>query len=256
MIACMYYHQRGYLAPTAVCRLDLLHSLLMDHTFRIDTHHTNTQDKAFCRGHYYSDKAPGTFIVALPAFAMAVGGLELARVPMDSNEAWLISSWAGSVGSLSVLTALGAGALFIWLSRRVQARAALLTVIAIFLGAAPLPYATLMFSHSLVVGCIGIALWAFDQEATLLTNGADFEAQRGKSVSMRHFWQQHRFNLLAGCACGWALASEYTAGLLIVGMTCYFLTAKWRQLAVFGFTTVRILVVEHQLVANTLTLNL
>ena len=38
-------------------------------------------------------------------------------------------------------------------------RDALVTTLAVFLGAAALPYATMMFSHSLVVGLMAIAIW-------------------------------------------------------------------------------------------------
>src|SRR5487761_2342128 len=88
-------------------------------------------------------------------------------LPLDSPKGWLASSWVACAGSVSILTALGGAALFAWLSRRVPARAALVTTLALFLGAAPLPYATMLFSHSMVVGLIAIALWAMEKHKDL-----------------------------------------------------------------------------------------
>jgi hypothetical protein len=39
--------------------------------------------------------------------------------------------------------------------------------------------------------------------------------------------------LLAGFACGWALASEYTAGLVIVGLFCWLVSQGWRRAVPF-----------------------
>lgn len=229
-IACVYFHQKPNNAPTAVSRLDLLHILWTDKQVCIDRLHGNTPDKAMWKSHYYSDKAPGTAALALPGFAVAAIGLEVAAVPLDSPAGWLISSWVACASSLAIITALGAAALFAWLARRVPPRVALLTTVALFLGAAPLPYATMMFSHSLVVGCLAIALWALDREPVPNPNA---EARVGTTPA-RCFWRGNRFNLLAGFACGWALASEYTAGLVIVGMTAIFLWGQRRRLAAFG----------------------
>ena len=45
-------------------RFDLVRAITQEHTLRIDEYHQNTQDKAFDRGHYYSDKAPGVALLA------------------------------------------------------------------------------------------------------------------------------------------------------------------------------------------------
>jgi hypothetical protein len=41
------------------------------HSVRIDRYEWNTGDKAFCQGHYYSDKAPGLSLAAQPAISAA-----------------------------------------------------------------------------------------------------------------------------------------------------------------------------------------
>src|SRR5947209_9495675 len=56
-------------------RLDLVHALVDGHTVSIDKYHFNTWDKAFYKGHFYSDKAPGTALLG----AVVYGGYELAK---------------------------------------------------------------------------------------------------------------------------------------------------------------------------------
>src|SRR4051812_40886065 len=45
-------------------------SVVEEGTLRIDTRHELTGDKAVIDGHYYSDKAPGTTLLALPVYAL------------------------------------------------------------------------------------------------------------------------------------------------------------------------------------------
>jgi len=218
-----YINQGPDRSPTAISRLDLMHAIVNECSLNIDSCHDNTGDKAYHGGHYYSDKAPGTAALALPAFYAGALMLKALDVPLDSDAGWLFTSWVACAGSLAVVAALGAVAMFSWLGRRVPPRIALLITAGLFLGAAPLPYATMMFSHSLAVGFIAIALWALDRS----TARSDF----GSMASPKYMsWMKHyRYELLAGFALGWTLASEYTAGLIIVGMTAVLLWGqKWR----------------------------
>ncbi len=249
LLFCMTYaHQKKFDGPTPVSRLDLLHSLLIQRAVNIDAYHKNTSDKAVFQGSYYSDKAPGTVALALSPFAVAAGLLWIAGVGLDSESGWLFSSWVACAGSIGIITALGGVALFAWLSRYVSPRWALVTTLALFLGAAPLPYATMMFSHALVVGLLGIAIWAIQKQKendplTLALSSS--EGARGTAstavvsgqssvvpeerVVVRGPWsvvrsrawawvKRNRWSLLAGHACGWALASEYSSGLVVVGL--------------------------------------
>jgi hypothetical protein len=145
-------------------RLDLLHALFVHKTFKIDAYHQNTGDKSISQGHSYSDKPPGIVFLALPAFAVSAAVLDFFKIPIDSQRGWLISSWVTTAGSVSVVTALGGVAMFVFLCRLVGPRAAFLTTLAVFLGATPFPYATMLFSHAAVIGLIGIALWAIADE--------------------------------------------------------------------------------------------
>jgi hypothetical protein len=141
-----------------------------------------TPDKAIHEGHYYSDKAPGTVALAFPGFVLAALGLGALGVSLDSDTGWLVSSWVACASSLGFITALGGVALFAWLCRWTPPRAALITTLAVFLGAAPLPYATLMFSHALAVGLSG----GGDLGHPTSDGGADGERDGGRLVT-RHW---------------------------------------------------------------------
>jgi hypothetical protein len=156
----VFAHQKKFDSATPVSRLDLLHALLVQHTVCIDAYHTNTPDKSVFQGHYYSDKAPGAVVAALPAFTISAQTLKWVNISLESKTGWLVSSWIACAGSVTLITTLGGVALFAWLCHWVSPRAALATIFALFLGAAPLPYSTMMFSHAMVIGLISIAIWA------------------------------------------------------------------------------------------------
>jgi hypothetical protein len=217
----VYAHQRVFEAPTALSRLDLLHALSVRRTLCIDAYEQNTPDKAVFNGKHYSDKAPGTVALALGPFALATGVVNAARIGLESGPGWLFTSWAACAASIGLITACGGGALFAWLSARVPPRSALITTLALFLGAAPLPYATMMFSHSLVVGLVSIVIWAVDRQG---------RSNSEQAASGLVDWSEpHRWDLLAGFSAGWALASEYTAGIVLAGILLWLGIQDWRR---------------------------
>ncbi len=183
--------------------------------------------------------------MAASSVALGVTVLGVAGIHLGSDVGWLIPSWITSAGSIGLVTALGGVALFAWLSRQVPPRSALVTTLALFLGAAPLPYSTMLFSHALVVGLLAIAIWAIHEstdkpttdssvirapsppagegrgEGEQLMKGAGVELRAGTRSYRETPSREYRWGLLAGFACGWALASEHLAGLVVVGLALW-----------------------------------
>lgn len=238
LLFCLLFLCYGYvhehMGANQNSRLDLLHAIFLQKSFSIDAYHENTVDKSIHNGHYYSDKAPGIVFLALPAFAISMAILYVLDVPLDSPEGWLVSDWITTVGSVGVITALGGVAMFIFLCRLVEQRFAFLTTYVVFLGAAPFPYATMLFSHAAVIGLICIALWAISDEFFVSRKiGRVSDAQSsGKSPTHdldnlssaagggRGEWGMpwiQRY-LLAGLCCGLAISSEYTAATAAGGV--------------------------------------
>lgn len=77
-------------------RLDLVHAIVDHRTVRIDKVHYNTWDKAVYKGHYYSDKAPGTAVLGAAVyagfrFAYALPGSGTAIRALERNSAWNVA---------------------------------------------------------------------------------------------------------------------------------------------------------------------
>jgi len=85
-------------------RLDLVHAIVDGHTLMIDRYHWNTWDKAVFRGHYYSDKAPGTAFlgaIAYGAYALARSSpvLSDAIAALRRNDAWNVAIALGETNT-------------------------------------------------------------------------------------------------------------------------------------------------------------
>jgi len=219
-------------------RLDLLHALFVHKTFKIDAYHENTGDKSTYQGHFYSDKAPGIVFIAIPAFALAKEILHLANVPLDSEKGWLASSWITTVGSVGLITAFGGVAMFLFLRRFVQTEYAFITTMVTFLGAAPFPYATMLFSHAAVIGFICIALWAIadDYFVRRMTCSLSAFGGEGRGEVPSNSWR--RRHTLAGLCCGLAISSEYTAAIAAGGVLALALLTSFKRGRVLSFGAV------------------
>lgn len=213
LMFCYAYIHKG-LGANQNSRLDFLHSLFESGTFRIDAYQENTNDKAVSNGHYYSDKAPGIAFLSLPAYSVSVGILKLLSIEADSSDGWLITSWITTAGTVGLITALGGVAMFAFLCSFVGDRMAFMTSLVVFLGSAPFPYATMLYSHAAIVGLISIALWAISDQLFFL------RLVPGILVSTSSFASSSNIKryILAGLCCGFAISSEYTAATAAAGV--------------------------------------
>src|SRR5258708_27998672 len=64
-----YFYQAGGWNQNS--RFDLVRAITNEGTLNIDPFKNSTGDKAFHDGHYYSDKAPGLALTAVPLVAVA-----------------------------------------------------------------------------------------------------------------------------------------------------------------------------------------
>lgn len=201
-----WIHQKCYCGYTPASRLALLRCIIEKQTLSIDSYHELTTDKAYANGHYFSDKAPGTVALALPAIVGTDLILRGFGSSLRHDSSWLATSWIACAFSQGLPVALGGVALFLWLRRRTNDACALITTLALNLGSLPLPYSTMLFSHAQVIGLISIALWALDVF--------------GETC------QSHYMMALAGFSLGLALASEYSCGLVVAGLWIYVLLER------------------------------
>jgi hypothetical protein len=92
-LLCTYAYFIGPPAWNQNSRLALTRALVEHRSTIIDDYHVSTGDKSLKDGHFYSDKAPGASLLALPAYALFYAGTRLAGgelpdvrvVPLDPN---------------------------------------------------------------------------------------------------------------------------------------------------------------------------
>jgi len=167
---------------------DLIRALDQD-SATIDQYQENTGDKAFYKGHFYSARAPGLALFALPFYDTlnAFDADKVARSMQaqrgDDEMIWMIGLWANVLPGLLLL-------LLVWrMADRFEPGYGAAAAVILGLGTLVLPLSTLLFSH---VFAAFLGFLAF----TLMLK------ERDGPVSL---W------LLAGAglAMGYAVASEY-----------------------------------------------
>src|SRR5262249_3688134 len=95
LLSYAYFYQAGGWNQNS--RFDLVRAITNDDALRIDPYSKDTGDKALFEGHYYSDKAPGAALLAVPVVALARAGLSLVRGDPESYEGIALLSYLSTV---------------------------------------------------------------------------------------------------------------------------------------------------------------
>ena len=176
-------------------RFDLLRAIVERHTLQIDAYHENTGDKAHFNGHYYSDKAPGVVLLAVPFALAARAALQAVGVDPESPRGEVALSYLASAGAVALPTAL-AGICVFFLALRVGcgSTGAAFGALSMCLGTPIWAYASLFWAHALAGACLVLAL------------AAALKVGESSSLKADLVWA-----LAAGLAAGWATVTEYPA---------------------------------------------
>jgi hypothetical protein len=140
-----YFYQGGGWNENS--RLDLVRAIVDDHTIAIDRYHENTGDKAFFGDHYYSDKAPGLSLLAVPIYAL----VRLFRqFVWTDHDLVVMASYVTTILTVG-LAGAGTGLLIHRAARRLGAApaGALIAATAYGLGTIAFPLSTMFFGHVL-----------------------------------------------------------------------------------------------------------
>jgi cellulose synthase/poly-beta-1,6-N-acetylglucosamine synthase-like glycosyltransferase len=174
-------------------RLNVAMAMVEHHTTAIDAYHANTKDKAFFEGHYYSDKAPGTALVAAVPYSILHMVKRIAPGWIghySSVRLWLVPHLVS--GLALALT----GLLLVRVARRLGTTPLAAAGVALGYGLSTIafPFGSVLFGHDLA------AFLCFASFATVVWTG-------GSPVG------RHRI-VWAGFIAGWAFITEYpTAGI-------------------------------------------
>jgi hypothetical protein len=191
-------------------RVYLVKAIVHDHTFAIDRgvrQWGTTADVSPSRGHHYSNKAPGSSLLAVPVYAAVTA---VAGEPSLAATLWLCRVISGVIPAL----------LFLLLLARFLGRYApdpavrRLVVIAYALGSMAMTYSLLYYSHQLSAICIASA-WIF---------AIDVVEQRGGI----------RTQLAVGALAGASVLVDYQAAFAGVPIALYSIVQLVRTRGVAG----------------------
>jgi hypothetical protein len=184
---------------------DLIRSLDSDGT-TIDAFRQNTGDKVFYKGHWYSARAPGLALFALPFYdtLKAAGAQSWARsrkaLRGEDEVVYLIGLWGNVLPGLLLL-------LLVWrVAERFEPGFGAAAAVALGLGTMILPLSTLLFSH-VFTSFLGFAAFALMLR----------ERDGPPSPSLL---------ALAGLAMGYAVASEYPLLFVAIVLGLYLLSRR------------------------------
>ncbi len=127
-------------------RLDLVRALVEQRTTTIDRFQTNTGDKAFHDGHFYSDKAPGSSLIGVPVY---VGLRAVAKLTGSGAVDPQLAIEALAFVESGISTVLLVILLLRFLRPAVGEVWALVMSLGYGLGSIALPFATMFFGHAL-----------------------------------------------------------------------------------------------------------
>jgi len=184
---------------------DLIRALNDDGT-TIDVNQSNTGDKVLYKGHYYSARAPGLALFALPFYDTLnlVNADKWARESQaqrgDDEMVYFIGLWANVLPGLLLL-------LLVWrVAERWEPGYGALTAIVLGLGTLVLPLSTLLFSH------VFTAFLGFGAFVLMLRE------RDGPASPM--------LLALAGLAMGYAVSSEYPLFFVALVLGLFLLSRK------------------------------
>jgi hypothetical protein len=186
---------------------DLIRSVNQDKT-TIDAYQQNTGDKVLYKGHYYSARAPGLALFALPFYdalnLVNAESLTRAHVAPPNHPGdemiYLIGLWANVLPGLLLL-------LLVWrVSERFEPGYGVAAAVVLGLGTMVLPLSTLLFSH------VFTAFLGFSAFVLMLR-----ERDGPPSAMLLG---------LAGVAMGYAVASEYPLFFVAIVLGLYLLSRR------------------------------
>ena len=197
LIACILFVSYAYFYQgtgwNQNSRFDLTRALLEQHTVAIDHYQWNTGDKAFYQGHYYSEKAPGMALSALPP---AWAALALAHW-FSMAKVIGFQLYLSVLFTCSLTIALAAAVLFALLLKwNVTPGAAALAALIFGLGTPMWIYATQFWGHALASACLVFAFAAAD--------GLRYSAGLGERAALA---------AIVGLSAGWAVVTEFPAAI-------------------------------------------
>jgi hypothetical protein len=202
-----YFYQAGGWNQNS--RFDLVRAVTNDHAVRIDPYQQNTGDKAMYDGHYYSDKAPGLALAAIPIAEAGRLALLASGGDPESFAGLAILSYLATLLTVGLLTALAGVVLYdLALELGASTGGALFAATAFGLATPMWTLATLFIGHAMAAAGL---LFAFAATSRI-----------GRERDLR---SNLKLAAAAGVSAGWATVAEFPA---VIPAVMIALWASWR----------------------------
>jgi hypothetical protein len=203
-----YFYQAGGWNQNS--RFDLVRAITNEHTLNIDPFKFSTGDKAFFEGHYYSDKAPGLALTAVPLVAALRPVLRAFGGDPEGYGGLALLSYLSTVFTVGLLTALAGVCLFMLCVELGASPAGGLFAALTFGLATPIwTLATIFIGHAFSAACLVFALRA----ATRI----------GLDDASRDRWH----GAIVGLGAGWATVSEFPAAIPAALLAVFAAAQAW-----------------------------
>lgn len=213
-----FYHEPEYNGNS---RLALTAAIVEEGRLTIDSFHEvsgyATGDKSEYNGHYYSDKAIGSSLIAAPLYALIYWGARLvAHVTIGP---WLMTHLLTFlvIGLWSAL----AGAIIYSVCEQISGsplRAGVVTA-ALALGSMAFPFSVVFFGHQLVAALLWVSFF-------LIFRLRFQETPPGRG-----------YTLLIGLLLGLSLITEYPTAVIVLALVVYYLYILWLKRDPFRVST-------------------
>lgn len=144
--------------PNQGTRFNLDRALLEQGSVTTDSYYTNSEDRAFHRGHYYCDKAPGASFAAIPVLALTRVFLRFTGVDPEGAQGLLLQMHVATWTASTLPTWLMCLLVFAWVKRWGGTRmAAVYAALALGLASPFWAYGTLFWGNALAAFCLVFA---------------------------------------------------------------------------------------------------
>ena len=120
-------------------------------------------DVAYHRGHFHPNKAPGTSIIAVPAYALIYSVERLLGAAPDRWWVLTVNAWLVSVFSVGLVTALGTVLIFRLARTLASDLDAVFTALVFAFGTMTWPHATFLMEHNVVAVSLLAAFYCLER---------------------------------------------------------------------------------------------
>jgi hypothetical protein len=211
LVSYAYFYQAGGWNQNS--RFDLVRAITNEHTLNIDPFVNSTGDKAFFEGHYYSDKAPGLALTAVPVVAAVRPIVRALGGDPETLGGLALLSYLSTVLTAGLFTALAGVCLFrLSVELGASASGALFAALTFGLATPIWTLATIFIGHAFSAAFLVFAFAAACRVGAEPCGGADARVGPYGDVSL---------GLMIGACAGWATVSEFPAAVpavLIAGL--------------------------------------